>query len=431
MTDIKTAADRLLESYGMVLGQEELNRIVLRFIGEMERGLTPEGSSLSMLPSYLGAEKPIPVNEPVIVIDAGGTNLRVCSVVFDSSGGHRIANRSRMTMPGVREEISAEAFYRSICDSIEPLLHLSDRIGFCFSYPVEITDRKDGKLLFWTKEIKAPEVVSTYIGGEMNRSLRKRGIAKKRIVILNDTVATLLAGRAKGQQRQCESYIGFILGTGTNTAYIEQNAKIDKIRLNRGSQIINVESGGFTALQQGRVDRQFDLSTEKPGTCTFEKMISGVYLGPLVQEMVKVAIEDGTFSFTSSEMSDRLPSFETKAVSRFLENPHLPRNGLGRCAKNRSDLELLYRLVQGAVHRAGQLTAVNMVAAMLKSGKGRNPLYPICINIDGSTYHNLFGFQYVVNRALYDLALERGLHYYLVNVDQSPVIGAAIAGLVA
>jgi len=44
------------------------------FLDEMEKGLAGEESSLNMIPTYIEADKEIPVNEPVIVLDAGGTN---------------------------------------------------------------------------------------------------------------------------------------------------------------------------------------------------------------------------------------------------------------------------------------------------------------------------------------------------------------------
>ena len=53
---------------------------------DMARGLKGEGGSLAMIPSYVGPVERIPVDEPVIVIDAGGTNLRSALVRFDGTG---------------------------------------------------------------------------------------------------------------------------------------------------------------------------------------------------------------------------------------------------------------------------------------------------------------------------------------------------------
>ena len=82
----------------------------------------------------------------------------------------------------------------------------------------------DGRLLKWTKEMKAPEVIGRFIGKGLLEALG-RGGAGKSVVLLNDTVATLLAGKAADKKRY-GSYVGFILGTGTNIAYLEKNENI-------------------------------------------------------------------------------------------------------------------------------------------------------------------------------------------------------------
>ena len=51
-------------------------------------------------------------------------------------------------------------------------------IGFCFSYAAEMTPDKDGKLLYFTKEIKARGVVGELIGANLRkRTGRGRGPA--------------------------------------------------------------------------------------------------------------------------------------------------------------------------------------------------------------------------------------------------------------
>jgi len=51
--------------------------LIDRFLNEMEKGLDGAASSLAMIPAYVGIEGKIPPGQPVAVIDAGGTNLRV------------------------------------------------------------------------------------------------------------------------------------------------------------------------------------------------------------------------------------------------------------------------------------------------------------------------------------------------------------------
>jgi hexokinase len=118
-------------------------------------------------------------------------------------------------MPGTESEISAEAFYEAFADFLMPVVEASETIGFCFSYPAEIMPDCDARLIHWTKQIKVPSVVGTLIGSGLQEQLAKRGF-KRKAVILNDTVATLLAGKSAGVAKDYSAYVGFILGTGTN-----------------------------------------------------------------------------------------------------------------------------------------------------------------------------------------------------------------------
>jgi hexokinase len=234
------------------------------FLSEMEKGINGEGSSLAMIPAYVGAEEQVPAGKPVAVIDAGGTNLRVCIARFDEKGNIELSNFSKQPMPGRNRKTSVEEFYTVLADALEPLKDEFDNIGFCFSYPAAILPNFDGRLLHWTKEIKIPDLVGKHIGAGLIDALEARGVTGKHVVILNDTVAALLAGMAHGQIFNASSYIGFILGTGTNTAYVEHNEKIGKLDgyldgyLESGSQVINVESGGFSAFKRGPFDLQLD-----------------------------------------------------------------------------------------------------------------------------------------------------------------------------
>jgi len=89
------------------------------------------------------------------------------------------------------------------------------------------------------------------------------------------------------------------------------------------------------------------------------------------------------------------------------------------------------RLCSPVYARAAVLTAVNLASAILKTGAGSDPARPVCVNVDGSTYHRTLtaDFQKRVQQELRALLAPRGIAYELIRVDESPVIGAAVAGL--
>ena len=201
--------------------------------------------------------------------------------------------------PGSTVKFRKKNSFDNIASHVKPLAEKCDRIGFCFSYPTEILPDKDGILLQFCKEVQAPQVVGQLIGKNLLEAL---GMPKKPIVLLNDTVATLLAGKSASFGKNYDSFIGFILGTGTNTCYIENNSNIGKNKTldQSKSQIINIESGNYGKATQNDLDKIFDKTTINPGDYTFEKMMSGGYLGGLCLTALKAASEEGVFAAFNS-----------------------------------------------------------------------------------------------------------------------------------
>ncbi|MEN8254208.1 MAG: hexokinase [Verrucomicrobiota bacterium] len=401
------------------------------FLDEMEKGLNGEASSLAMIPAYVGTEGKVPPGKPVAVIDAGGTNLRICIATFNEAGGIEHSSFSKQPMLGRDHEITAAEFYAVLADALEPLKDEFEQIGFCFSYPATILPDFDGRLLHWTKEIKIPELVGKHIGAGLLDELEARGISGKQVVVLNDTVATLLAGLAQGQSFNASSYIGFILGTGTNTAYVECNENIGKLDgyLGKGAQVINVESGGFSALKRGALDMQFDARSENPGGHIFEKAISGVYMGSLALELLQALAFDGVFSDGGGAALSIMKDLSTIHIDNLTIGNGRDIGVLGSEAFTDADREIMKTVFMAVVDRAALLTAVNIIAAVVKSGAGKDAARPVCVNIDGSTYYKTYQLADKVQAYLGELLAAHGLHIRCIQVDDAPITGAAIAGL--
>ena len=185
-------ATKFLAAHKMRAEDFDLNELVNRITDHMEQGLTNKPASLLMLPTYIEADNEFQVEKPVIAIDAGGTNFRIAMVKFDQDGDLVIGQQKKGSMPGVTEETSKEEFFNQLAAYLDGYKEKADQIGFCFSYPIEIFPDKDGKLLHFSKEVKAKEVEGEMIGKNL---LKAAGVPETEIVLLNDTVATLLAGK--------------------------------------------------------------------------------------------------------------------------------------------------------------------------------------------------------------------------------------------
>ena len=402
-------------------------------LSEMEKGLEEEnGSSLQMIPTYVSPDDAdIVPGKSVIVMDAGGTNFRTCLVTFDDNKQPVISDFQKVGMPGIKEEVSAPDFYSILADNIERLIDKSDRIGFCFSYAATITKDHDGIPIVFSKEIKAPEVLGKPLGKNLLADLERRGhdVSDKRVAVVNDTVATLLAAKA-GRPDNASSYIGFILGTGTNTAYTEKNSAIAKISEMDGREIVNVESGCL-ALELGDLDKEFVSGTKDPAKYWFEKKISGAYLGPFAAHVIEAAVKEGVLTKAFGERFKTILPLDTTRMSHYLEDCHNPDYDLVKVVgDNEEDAAALYRIIKAVIERAGKLTAINLTAAVLRSGEGKNPRLPVVINADGTTFYKTAFLEFYTKLYLDELLEKKhGRYYEMVRIDNSPTLGAAIAGL--
>lgn len=436
MLEIKEKVNGFLKNHGMDPEGVDLDINSGMFVDEMEEGLVSSKSSLMMIPTYISMERDLPVNETVIVVDAGGTNFRVAAVHFDENKKPVIEDFKVYPMPGTKGEISKVDFFGTMARYLEPVLNKSNKISFCFSYPAVIMPNKDGRLTKFSKEVKAKEVEGQLMGENLLKAIKKLGYTdEKSIILLNDTVATLLAGKASAPDRIFDSYVGFILGTGTNTCYIEKCSNIQKVpalKNSEGSMLVNVESGNYTKAPRGVMDIEFDSGTANPGSYSFEKAISGAYQGGLILTVIKKAAAEGLFSKQFAAAIIDVKELSSREIDDFLFYPYSD-NTLAACCKQSGkeiDRLTLYYLIDGVIERAAKFVTFNLTACILKTGKGANPCAPVLITADGSTFYKSKMFKnkldYFIRTYTND---SKHLYCEFAKVDNGTLIGTAIAGL--
>jgi hexokinase len=423
---------RFLHDHGLDVAAIDPEAMLRDFDREMARGLDGAPDALPMIPAFITIDRPVPPDTRVAVLDAGGTNLRAATVWFDGHGKPHIEDLARARMPGTTAEVSADAFYNVLADMLAPLARRTAAVGFCFSYPAEITPDCDARLIRWTKQLKVPSVVNTMVGSGLRAHLARRGCDRP-VTVLNDTVATLLAGKSAGLTRRYGSYVGLILGTGTNTAYVERNANIRKrTGLDpSGAMTINCESGSFARAPRSRFDERFDATLPDCGSYAFEKMISGAYLGGLGGTVLHAAAAAGLFSPAAAVAILAMPAPGNKELDLFCHNPYEPPEPFAALPLTEDDRRAAIGVCTPVYARAALFAAVNIAAAVIRTGSGQDPLHPVAVTIDGSTYYRTLAaaFPSRVQGHLRALLEPRGLHYELLAVDEAPIIGAAVAGL--
>ncbi|MDR1466108.1 MAG: hexokinase [Treponema sp.] len=412
---------------------------------EMERGLRGCSSALAMLPAYINPVSAVPIGAKVIALDAGGTNFRAALVRFEENGKAVAEDIQKSFMPGTKGRMSQEQFFDHLASLTVPLLEKEPNvkgIGFTFSYPTEMTEDLDGVLIAFSKEIDAPEVVGKAIGQGLREALDRRGVkAPHKVVILNDTSATLLAGLVQAKESvyqgkdlygvEASPVVGFILGTGFNMAYPEK--KIPKIGLDSGeTQIVVCETGGFMPRYLGRLDKEFDASTKNPGVFWQEKVVAGAYIGPLTVHIWKQAVRDRVIKFKKSEEFLAMTGLQTRDVNEFMHAPLGQEGPIGGLfgLDERDALASFAYLTAMVTERGAKLSAAVLAAVVEKTVAGFDPFVPVRIATEGTTYMIYHRLRKSLESYLHTALVSRKpLYYTITPVEQASLFGAAVAAL--
>ncbi len=356
-----------------------------RILSDMKKGLTTGDAEEAMIKAGSAAVRTIKEGESVIAIDAGGTNFR-SSLVTKTETGIEISDFEKTKMPAIDRELNKHEFYKAIADNIARLKDRADKISFCFSYAMAITEDGDGKIIRFSKEVKAPQAIGTYLGKELLTELKMQGWKKiKKINVLNDTTALLLSSFVDSSHTSSwSSQLAFILGTGMNSAYIHNK------------KIIVTECGMFSDLPQSDFDLAVCKRTTLPQQSLLEKMSSGAYLGEIAFEMIKSACQDNIFSKACIEEFSKLSFVSTADFDQILlsqqpvsENKKImPSHLMPALQKGTSeDLQILKSFLDSIISRSAFLTAEAIYAAILDADKNeKNTAAPVAIICNGSTF---------------------------------------------
>lgn len=237
---------------------------------ELKRGLKGEPSDFAMLNSYV--DLPSGKEEgKYLALDFGGTNLRIAKMILHSGKIDQVAIEKKsikQLMPAKNATVGE--LFANIAEMISKFSKAEGGLlGHTFSYPIEQTSANTGKLKKWTKELAVFDAVGMDINKLLTEKLQDIGRADIiPTVILNDTVATLLASSYLSKSK---AIIGSICGTGHNTAYYEKERKM----------VVNLESGNLYTSCQNRFDKVLDSESALPGEQLLEKMVAGNYLAQL------------------------------------------------------------------------------------------------------------------------------------------------------
>lgn len=414
-------------------------------LNAMARGLKGEPNGLEMIPAYLsntllsGEE-----DSKVIVIDAGGTNMRIALVNMHGTKTE-ISNFHRIPMPGTQGELTASEFLGKIIDEIEHLLPQTRHLAFCFSFSAQIGVDLEARINSFSKEVRVPEMEGQLLGAGLRAELARRGDSGELyVLVLNDTIAALLGGLLRAEELGLEGPLALIHGTGVNSAYPEPQFMLEvngALKPAKAPMLINTEGGNYSIANRGLIDHYLDSHSMKPFDHLFEKMTSGVYLGEIIRLTLLAAskqldlpadFDQSNYpSFFSQDFAagiKSLKSLSNQTVSGFLASPEDEENLLVKICHTPEDCACCQQICRTIYQRAAKLIAIMITSLLLQSDLGKDASKPAMLIVDGSTFHLSHGLRQMVEAYLKEFTVDQYQRYVKIeHMDEGNLIGAATA----
>ncbi|KAK4202997.1 hexokinase [Triangularia verruculosa] len=399
----------------------KLKEISSHFEIELEKGLSVEGGTIPMNPTWVMSYPTGHETGTYLALDMGGTNLRVCQVTLTEQKSGFDIIQSKYRMPEELKTGDAEELWEYIADCLMQFIETYygdstklDKIplGFTFSYPATQNYIDEGILQRWTKGFDIAGVEGHNVVPMFQAALARRGVPIKLSALINDTTGTLVASGYTDPKMR----IGCIFGTGCNAAYMEDCGSIPKLAYMNlppdTPMAINCEWGAFDnehkVLPMTPYDIIIDKDSPRPGQQAFEKMIAGLYLGEIFRQiMVDLYDNNEAHIFAGQDISKlRKPySLDSSFLSAIEEDPFenlsetlgLFQDKLN-ISPNLPELELIRRICELIGTRAARLSACGVAAISRKKG------YQSChVGADGTVFNKYPHFKARVAAALCEI----------------------------
>jgi hexokinase len=395
---------------------KDMRKIISSFHVEIKRGLAGKKSSLAMIPSYVCLPTGLETGQ-FIALDLGGTNFRILGMELK---GARKLGKSRImkfTIPNKEMTGKGRELFDFLASSIKIFLgKYSARkagrryLGFTFSFPIAQTAIARGKLLHWTKGFSASGVVGKDPVKLLEEALERNGIRAIKVAALaNDTVGTLAAGSYEDPLYD----VGVIIGTGTNACYPEKSL----------GMIVNTEWGNFNKLGRTKYDTELDKSSSNPGRQILEKMVSGMYLGPLAQRVL------AGFSIKAAGLkTEHMSEIEADGTGN-LRGTAKVLSRLGVKSASVATCHSVRRICQIVSCRSARISAACIAAIITRMDPGIRRRHKVAM--DGTVYEKHPTFAKEITAALEDLFGSKSGRISISMVKDGSGTGAAVIAAVA
>lgn len=425
----------------------KLQEITKHFIGELDKGLSKQGGNIPMIPGWVLDFPTGKETGDYLAIDLGGTNLRV--VLVKLLGDSKFdTTQSKYALPKHMRTATSDELWGFIAECLQKFVHefYPDGVaaplplGFTFSYPASQDNITQGILQRWTKGFDIEGVEGKDVVPMLQAAIEKLNVPVKVVALINDTTGTLVAS----MYADVETKMGLIFGTGVNGAYYDTCGDIPKLegRLcddvnDQTPMAINCEYGSFDnehlVLPRTKYDIQIDAESPRPGQQSFEKMISGYYLGEVLRLILLELAEEKKLIFAGQDLTKMRESFimDTSFPAKIEEDPFENLSDVQDLFEEKLNIKttvperkVIRRLAELIGERSSRLSVCGIAAICQKRG------YKTAhCAADGSVYQKYPGFKERAAQGLRDIfgwADDETDPIIIVPAEDGSGVGAAV-----
>ncbi|KAK4542200.1 hypothetical protein LTR36_007047 [Oleoguttula mirabilis] len=423
-------------------------------------------SDISMLPSF---QHTLPTGDErgdFLGLDVGGSTFRIALIRLGAKSngedGMQVRRIRSFPINKAIRDLQGQAFFDWMAERIGEMLaeynHINGTrdarllMGLAWSFPVEQTSPRSGRLLAMGKGFKATYGVEGQDLSELvMRSCRTRGLNVEMRAIVNDGAATLLSQA----YRDPSTRMSLILGTGMNAAVFlpvkalssgKFGERPDSWHAAAKHVLVNTELSMFgkQVWPVTRWDEELNAKHMLPDFQPLEYLVTGRYLGEIVRLILVEAIT--TAGMFNGEMPSRLEedyALDTRILAAF-QGDNTATLTKAKSAFLRAhtmfappqlrELQFIRDISQLVAQRAAVYlaTALHALWTLRTTAEGLEPgeASHVTIACDGTIVEKYPDFRSSCQRHLDELCVLSGASKGAVTLEMAPessIFGAAVA----
>ncbi|KAL0085071.1 hexokinase-domain-containing protein [Phycomyces blakesleeanus] len=441
---IQLAIDELKSQFELPF--ETLQHIVSNMRKEMSNGLKSDNTNIAMLPSWITRHPTGQESGEYLGLELNATYVRVYLVNLHGQG--QITTRQQkyfleesLKRGSINNMIdflatSVDHFLTFIgkCRITEPIA-----LGFVLSFPLHHSALNKAHVIQWTKDFEITGADGKNIAELLQTGFRRRHIPVSVKAVINGSVGCLLAH----SYRSLDTLLSCTISTGTNAAYWEKVKNVVKCKGadENDDMIVNTEWGSFgdrnpDYLPRTYYDNHVNRRSVNPGVHTYEKMVSGLYLGEIARNIMMDFV-DRRLLFNSQytqEMNSHY-GFETSYMSAITadktinleETKHILESIMNVPCTTLCDRQLVKLICDLVAQRAARLVASGISAIINSSQEVERGL---TISVEGTVYEEFPEFPRMVNEALREFYGSNADYINIGITRDGNGIGAALAAMI-